>query len=148
MVTAARQLAFCAGALFIYLWDAKAQDPGSTDITIVTATRFVTAQQGKTARALFEGARVQLSEFNETDHCIDQGALDKATEYFDTLGRELAEAGHYYFVPEDEMKRIAGVCESTVGTPPRAWRLETTQAVAFGRAVPTPMAANLEQKLR
>lgn len=148
MVTTAHHMSLWVGVQLVCFGDAKAQDNPSTDMTLVTATRFVTKHEGESARALFENARIQLSEFNETDHCIDQGALETATEYFDKLGRELVEAGHFYFLPEVEMKHIVKLCERSVGAPPQAWELETTQAVAFGRVVPASIAASLEQKLR
>jgi hypothetical protein len=129
--------------------------PGAGDLaaqeemTLVTATRFVAARGAdQSARGLFETARLPLSRFNATDHCIDTAALQAATEYFDALGRELIEAGHFYFVPDEEMQRVAALCERSEGGAPQAWKAGEVKVVAFGRVVPTTMASRLEQSLR
>jgi hypothetical protein len=119
------------------------------DMTLVTGTRFVVvAPAESTAKAQFMDARIPVTAFNETDHCIDQGALEAATAYFDTLGRELIEAGHFYFVPDDEVKGMAVSCEKLHRRAPQAWAAEKTRIIAFGRVVPTAMAERVERDIR
>ena len=100
-------------------------DPGvipDDELTLVVGTRFVTAADGEaTAKAQFMTARIPLSQFNETDHCVDQVALDLAKEYFTTLGRMMGKAGQFYFLPEDQIKRSVESCEKQHGAPPQAW---------------------------
>jgi hypothetical protein len=133
---------------------AVAQVPGSefpadSEMTLVTGTRFVTVPTvDTTAKARFMTSRIALSTFNETDHCIDQRALEAATTYFDTFGRELAKAGHYYFVPNSEIAVHAVACEAQHGRPPQAWVPGKTDIIAFGRVVPSAMAAEVEQGIR
>jgi hypothetical protein len=150
-ITVSSALMLAMTALFA---SASAQSPSAAmpaddDMTLVVGTRFVTASAGEaTAKAQFEGARIPLTAFNETDSCIDQSALEAATEYFDTLGRELAKAGHYYFVPNSEIEKIASACERTHGRPAQAWMQAKTAVIAFGRVVPSSYAAKLEQSIR
>jgi hypothetical protein len=114
----------------------------------VTGTRFVIVAAGETtAKAQFIDARVPLSAFNKTDHCIDERALEVATEYFNGLGRELAKAGHYYFVPNSEVAAFVATCEKLHGAS-QAWAAGKTDIIAFGRVVPTVMASDLEQSIR
>ena len=132
---------------------AMAQAPASQrladdEMTLVTGTRFVTVATGETtAKAQFTDARIPLTVFNEADHCIDQRAMEAATEYFDTLGRELAKAGHYYFVPNSEVVAFASACEKLHGVP-QAWIAGKTDIIAFGRVVPTAMARRIESEIR
>ncbi len=126
----------------------SAAAPADEDMTLVTGTRFVTAATGETtAKAQFMDARIPLAAFNETDHCIDQSALETATEYFDKLGRELAKAGHYYFVPNSQVAAFVSACEKLHGTP-KAWVAGKTDIIAFGRVVPTAMAPRIESEIR
>lgn len=119
------------------------------DLTLVVGTRFVMPSANETsARAQFTDARIPLSAFNETDHCIDQRALEVAKEYFATLGRALGKAGYYYFVPEAEIRSAVSMCEKVHGQPPKAWVDEKTKVIAFGKVVPTADAAALEMSIR
>ncbi len=86
--------------------------------------------------------------FNETDHCVDQHALEVAKEYFETLGRVMGKAGHYYFVPEAEISKSVSMYEKQHGRPPQAWVDTKTKIIAFGRVVPTEEAPALEQSVR
>ena len=124
------------------------ETPADAEMTLVTGTRFVTVATGETtAKAQFVDARIPLTAFNEADHCIDQRALEAATQYFDTLGRELAKAGHYYFVPNSEVAAFASACEKLHGAP-QAWIVGKTDIIAFGRVVPTSMAPRIESEIR
>lgn len=131
-----------------------AADPGVVPddmLTLVVGTRFVPAPDGAdapSAHALFTRARIPLSAFNETDHCIDQAALELAQEYFTALGRLLGKAGHYYFVPDDAVEKSAIMCERLHRKPPQAWNSSKTKILAIGRVVPTAEAPALEQTLR
>lgn len=118
-------------------------------LMIVVGTRFVGAsEEDKSAKAQFTDARIPLSAFNETDHCIDQNALELAQEYFDTLGRVVSKAGHYYFVPDAEISEAVELCQKTHARPPQAWVAGKTRIIAFGKAVPEAEAAALEQLIR
>lgn len=120
-------------------------------LTLVVGTRFVPAPTGAdtpSAHALFTHARVPLASFNETDHCIDQAALEVAQEYFTALGRLLGKAGHYYFLPDDAVAKSALMCERLHHTPPQAWNASKTKILAIGRVVPTAEAPALERTLR
>ncbi len=128
--------------------ETKVEIPADSEMTLVTGTRFVTEAAGEaTAKAQFTHARIPLSAFNKTDHCIDERALEVATEYFNGLGRELAKAGHYYFLPNSEVAASAVSCEKLHGAP-HAWAAGKTDIIAFGRVVPTVMASDLEQSIR
>jgi hypothetical protein len=118
------------------------------DLTLVVGTRFV-APPGSdlSARKLFTEARIPLGAFNETDRCVDQTALEVAQEYFAGLGRVMGKAGHYYFVPEDDVRKALSMCERMHG-PPKAWVETKTQVIAFGRVVPTADAPALEKSVR
>jgi hypothetical protein len=130
----------------------KPHDPGvvsDDDLTLVVGTRFVASSTDKaTARERFASARIPLTSFNETDHCVDQQALEVAKEYFTTLGRVLGKAGHYYFVPADEIKKAVSMCERLHHSPPQAWAENKTEIIAFGQVLPTAEAASLEQSIR
>ncbi len=119
-------------------------------LPLVVGTRFVkpSADRTSSAPALFNGARIPLSAFNETDHCVDQSALEVATEYFTALGRALGKAGYYYFVPEEEIRKSVAMCERLYHRPPQAWVDKETVIVAFGRVVPTVDAPALEKSIR
>ncbi len=118
-------------------------------LTLVVATRFVSpSKDGTSARAQFTDARIPLSSFNETDRCIDERALEVAKEYFTNLGRVLGKAGHYYFVPEAEIRRAVSMCERLFGHPPQAWVDNKTKVIAFGKVVPTVDAPALERSVR
>ena len=127
-------------------------DPGvvsDDDLTLVVGTHFVTASPNATSpRAQFTDARIPLAAFNETDRCVDQGALERAQEYFTTLGRLLGKAGHYYFVPDEEIRKSVSMCEKLHKLPPQAWVETKTKIIAFGRVVPTADAAALEKSVR
>lgn len=128
--------------------ETKVEIPADSEMTLVTGTRFVTVAAGETtAKAQFTDARVPLSAFNKTDHCIDERALEAATEYFNGLGRELAKAGHYYFVPNSEVGAFVAACEKLHGAP-QAWAAGKTDIIAFGRVVPTVLASDLEKSIR
>jgi hypothetical protein len=118
------------------------------ELTLVVGTRFVTAADDQSAAALFTKARIPLSRFNDTDHCVDQNALKVAQDYFTDLGRVLGKAGHYYFVPDDAVKKSVEACATQHGRAPQAWVEDKTQIVAFGRVVPTNEAAALEEQVR
>lgn len=139
-----------AGSMtYVLAQETKVEIPADSEMTLVTGTRFVTVAAGETtAKAQFTDARIPVSAFNETDHCIDQRALEAATTYFDSFGRELAEAGHYYFVPNSEIAVHAVACEAQHGQPPQAWVPGKTDIIAFGRAVPSAMAAEVERGIR
>ena len=118
-------------------------------LTLVVGTRFVSPAAGElSARVQFIEARIPLAAFNETDHCVDQSALEVAKEYFTSLGRVLGKAGHYYFVPEDAIRKAALMCERLHGRPPQAWVDATTKVIAFGKVVPTADARALEESVR
>lgn len=119
------------------------------DLTLVVGTRFVApAKAGASPRAQFTDARIPLSAFNETDHCVDQRALEIAMDYFNNLGHALGKAGHFYFVPDAELEKSASMCERLHGRPPRAWVTRTTKVIAFGKVLPTADAPALERALR
>ena len=135
----------------------RAQAPPLTDpavvpddmLTLVVGTHFVTATSDRgSPRALFTDARIPLAAFNETDHCVDQQALEVAKEYFTTLGRVMGKAGHYYFVPEEAIKKAVSMCERLHRSPPKALLDKTTSIIAFGRVVPTAEAPALEASIR
>ena len=118
-------------------------------LTLVVATHFVAPSANSiSARAQFTDARIPLSAFNETDHCVDQRALEIAKEYFTTLGRVLGKAGHYYFVPEAEIEKSVLICEKLHRRPPQAWVDKKTKVIAFGKVVPTADAPALERSVR
>lgn len=117
-------------------------------LTLVVGTRFVTASEDQSAAVLFTKARIPLSSFNDTDHCVDQNALQVAQGYFTDLGRVLGKAGHYYFVPDDAVKKAVEACGTQHGRAPQAWVENKTKIVAFGRVVPTDEAAALEEQVR
>ena len=117
-------------------------------LTLVVGTRFVTVSGGQSAAVLFTKARIPLSSFNDADHCVDQDALKVAQDYFTDLGRVLGKAGHYYFVPDDAIKKSVEACEKQHGRAPQAWVENKTKIVAFGRVVPTDEAAALEEQVR
>lgn len=153
-VTVAR---LCSCALVLSISEARAQSPPSTDtgvvpddeLTLVVGTRFVgPSPEGTSAKAQFDFARIPPSEFNETDHCVDQSAIEIAQEYFATLGRVMGKAGHYYVVPEAEIKKSVAMCERIHTQPPKAWVESKTQIIAFGRVVPTVKAPALEQSVQ
>lgn len=127
-------------------------DPGVVPddmLTLVVGTRFVgPSGDGVSARAQFTDARIPPSAFNETDHCVDQHALEVAKEYFATLGRVMGKAGHYYFVPDAEISKSVLMCEKLHGRPPQAWVDMKTKVIAFGKVVPTADAPALEQSVR
>lgn len=127
-------------------------DPGivpDDELTLVVGTRFVgPTPDGMPAKAQFDRARIPLSEFNDTDHCVDQTALEVAKEYFSGLGRVMSKAGHYYFVPEAEIEKSVAMCERLHGRPPQAWVGHRTKVIAFGKVVPTVDAPALEASVR
>jgi hypothetical protein len=119
------------------------------DLTVVVGTRFVApSSEGLTAKAQFTDARIPLSAFNETDHCVDQQALEMAKDYFNSLGRLLGKAAQYYFVPDADVKKLVSLCEKQHGRPPQAWVDDKTRIIAFGFAVPTADAPALERSIR
>jgi hypothetical protein len=147
----------CMCALVLGIGATRAQSPPSPntgvvpddELTLVVGTRFVgRSPDGTSAKAQFDDARIPLSEFNETDHCVDQSALEIAKEYFTTLGRMMGKAGQYYFVPEAEIKKAIAMCERMHSSPPRAWVDSKSQIIAFGKVVPTTEAPALEETLR
>jgi hypothetical protein len=118
-------------------------------LTLVVGTRFVgPTAEGMSAKSQFTDARIPLSAFNDTDHCVDQSALEVAKEYFATLGRVMGKAGHYYFVPDAEIKKSVAMCERLYGRPPQAWVESKTKVIAFGKVVPTVDAPALEETVR
>jgi hypothetical protein len=127
-------------------------DPGvvSDDmLTLVVGTRFVTSSaDGGSARAQFTDSRIPVSTFNKTDHCVDEQALELAKEYFTTLGRLLGKAGHFYFVPDEQIQKSVSMCERLHNGPPHAWVPDKTKIIAFGQVVPTVDAPALEQSIR
>lgn len=136
---------------------AHAQSPGSPDagvvpddeLTLVVGTRFVKpSPDGTSAKAQFDNARIPLAEFNETDHCVDQTALEIAKEYFTTLGRMVGKAAQYYFVPDAEIRKAIATCERMHASPPKAWVDSKMQIIAFGKVVLTTEAPALEETLR
>lgn len=120
-----------------------------SDLTLVAGTRFVSpTADGTSPKAQFNDARIALSAFNETDHCVDQGALEHAMDYFNNLGPALGRAGHYHFVPDAELAKLASMCERLHGRPPQAWIANKTKVIAFGKIVPTADAPALERSIR
>jgi hypothetical protein len=118
-------------------------------LTLVVGTRFIRpTADNRSPRALFEGERIPLSAFNETDKCIDQQALEVAKEYFTSLGRLLGKAGFYYFVPDEAIQKSLVMCERLGRKPPQAWIGNGTKIIAFGRVVPTIDAPALEDSIR
>lgn len=137
---------------------AQSQSPSEAatddDVTLVIGTRIVmvsgASASGATtsAKSLFFDAHIPSKDFNKTDHCIDEGALDVAKEYFETLGRALGRAGHFYFVPDKEIKKLIEMCERLHQGPPTALAAGQTKIIAFGKVVPTVNAPALEKSLR
>lgn len=127
-------------------------DPGVVPddmLTLVVGTRFVSPSSAdQSAKALFDAARIPLSSFNETDHCLDKTALEIAQEYFAGLGRALGKAAYYYFIPDAEIKEAVSRCEKMSGQPPQAWAETKTKIIAFGKVVPTADAPALEKAIR
>lgn len=122
---------------------------GDDDLTIVVGTRFVgPTPVGTPANAQFTDARIPLADFNETDHCVDQSALETATAYFNSLGHMLTKAGVFYFVPESNVREAVRMCEKMHGAPPKAWVADKTSIIAYGKVVPSAEAPALEQSLR
>lgn len=119
------------------------------ELTLVVGTRFVKPTDGSlTAHIQFTDKRIPRSNFNETDHCLDEQALVIAKEYFTTLGRTLGKAGYYYFVPETEIKKSLSMCLKLYNSPPNAWVENSTKIIAFGKVVPTANAPALERSVR
>lgn len=117
--------------------------------TMVIGTRFVRTEQDNISPGRrFNKFRVPLAEFNQTDHCVDQGSLEIAESYFRTLGRMLEKTGYYYRIPTEDADRVVSSCEARHGEPPRALAQTGTQILAFGRVVPTKVAPALEETLR
>jgi hypothetical protein len=127
-------------------------DPGVVPddmLTLVVGTRFVApSSDDATAKAQFTSARIPLSAFNDTDHCVDQAALAVAKEYFTTLGRVMGKAGYFYFVPDAEIRKSVAMCKRLYQAPPKAWVADKTKVIAFGRVVPTHEAPALERAVR
>lgn len=123
--------------------------PSDDELTLVVGTRFVSSSaDASTPHAMFDDARIPLKDFNQTDHCIDQAALEVAQEYFTNLGRVLGKAGHFYFVPDDQIRKSVTMCERLHRQPPQAWSESKTKIIAFGKVVPTVEARALEQSIR
>jgi hypothetical protein len=119
------------------------------ELTLVVGTRFVKpAPAAASAKAQFSEARISTDDFNDTDHCLDQGALEVAKEYFITLGRTLGKAGFFYYVPEPEIKKLIVMCTRLHRTPPKAWVEAETEIIAFGKVVPDADAPELERAIR
>lgn len=119
------------------------------DLTLVVGTHFVLeGAAGASPTALFREERVPTASFNETDHCIDQMALEYATEYFNALGRVMGKAGHYYFVPDSDIEQAISACEKQHKGPPKAFAAGKTKVLAFGKVLPTTEAPALEEALR
>lgn len=141
-----------AGALPALGQSPPPADPGvvpDDELTLVVGTRFVApSAEGTTVKAQFDQGRIALSEFNETDRCIDNRALAMAQDYFNSLGRMLGKAGLYYLLPDAEVGKLASECEKSQGRPPQAWVDQKTKIIAFGRVVPTADAAALERSIR
>ncbi len=117
--------------------------------TIVIGTRFVRPpREDVTPTRQFNDFRVPLSEFNDTDHCIDNGTLEVAENYFRTLGRMLEKTGYFFRIPPDDVNRLKSRCVDRHGMQPRALRNAGTSVLAFGRVVPTKDAPELEEALR
>jgi hypothetical protein len=155
--SAASLLAVAALAIGIISAQAQAPRPPQTApevvpddmLTLVVGTRFVAASGDEaSARTRFLQERLPLAGFNDTDRCIDEQSLEIAKEYFTTLGRLLSKAGHYYFVPEEEIRKSAAICERLHHRPPQAWVDNATKIIAFGQVVPTVDAPALEQSIR
>lgn len=144
--------ASAASAAFAQTAPQTPADPGvvsDDDLTVVVGTRFVApSSEGLSAKAQFTDARIPLSAFNETDHCVDQQALEMAKDYFNTLGRLLGKAAQFYFVPDADVRKLVSMCEKQHGLPPRAWADNKTKIIAFGAAVPTADAPALERSIR
>lgn len=127
----------------------KNAEQADAGLILVVGTRFVgSTPVGTPANAQFTDARIPLAGFNETDHCIDQSALETATAYFNSLGNILAKAGVFYFVPEANVRDAVRMCEKMHGAPPRAWVADQTSIIAYGKVVPALEAPTLEQSLR
>ncbi|MEQ8824420.1 MAG: hypothetical protein RIC14_08605 [Filomicrobium sp.] len=117
--------------------------------TMVIGTRFIRASGGDVSPGRqFNEFRIPLSDFNKTDHCVDQGSLEVAEEYFRTLGRMLEKTGYYYQLPDQDTGRLISKCESQNGAPPKALANKGTKILAYGRVVPTTAAPALEETLR
>jgi hypothetical protein len=118
-------------------------------LTLVVGTRFVKpAPAAASAKAQCSEARISTDDFNDTDHCLDQGALEVAKEYFITLGRTLGKAGFFYYVPEPEIKKLIAMCTRLHRSPPKAWVEAETEIIAFGKVVPDADAPKLERAIR
>jgi hypothetical protein len=119
------------------------------ELTLVIGTRFVKpAPEASSAKAQFSDARISTDDFNDTDHCVDQGALEVAKEYFITLGRTLGKAGFFYYVPEPAIKKLIAMCTRLHRSPPKAWVEAQTEIIAFGKVVPDADAPKLERAIR
>jgi hypothetical protein len=118
-------------------------------LTLVVGTRFIgPIAEGASAKTQFTSARIPLADFNETDHCIDQQALEAAQEYFTTLGRVVGRAGHFYFVPDEPIEKAVAMCERLHRRPPQVWKETAVKIIAFGQVVPTVNAPALEASIR
>ena len=121
-----------------------AADPGVVPddmLTLVVGTRFVPAPDGAdapSAHALFTRARIPLSAFNETDHCIDQAALEVAQEYFTALGRLLGKAGHYYFVPTTQWRSPRSCARGCTASPRKPGTLARPRSSLSDASSPQP----------
>lgn len=155
--TVLRHAVVCLSILAATTPAARAEPPGQAqntnqadaDLTIVVGTRFVgPTPVGTPANAQFTDARIPLAEFNDTDHCVDQSALESATAYFNSLGHMLTKAGVFYFVPEANVREAVRMCEKMHGAAPKAWVADQTSIIAYGKVVPAAEAPALEQSLR
>jgi hypothetical protein len=62
--------------------DSEAGTASDDTLTLAVGTRFVGPTAiGTPANAQLTDARIPLTAFNETDHCVDQSALETATAY-------------------------------------------------------------------
>lgn len=117
--------------------------------TIVIGTRFVRAvEAGVSPDRQFKRFRVPVSDFNDTDHCVDSASLEVAEGYFRTLGQMLEKTGYYYEIPQGEIDRLRADCIERHGAPPAALDAKGTTVLAFGRVVSTSDAPALERDLR
>ncbi|MEQ8825423.1 MAG: hypothetical protein RIC14_13720 [Filomicrobium sp.] len=120
----------------------------SKSIVIVTRLVDTTKTESGNPANLFQNHRIATELFNATDHCVDEGTLIVADDYFRTLGRMLEKNGFYFFIPKPEVEKLKMTCTARNEAEVKALASDSVRIVAFGRILPTEAAHDLEKKLR
>jgi hypothetical protein len=127
---------------------AQVSETSNDNLTLVVGTHFVvSAKVDSTPSTQFANERIPAERLNETDRCIDEGALDIAKDYFSKLGQVLERAAYFYIIPDDDLVGVIATCKSLHSQRPQAWA-RNVKIIAFGRVVPSPDAPALEQSIR